>query len=393
MKTPRIVRAVGHIDDDLIAEAQNANEQPKRHPWLKFGSIAACLAVVVIAGAAFLPSLLGNEKNGKTDGRYKAHHIQSAETAILWPWEYLTVSEKYTALTMDGITYRSHGRPISEEILGDLIGTYSVTGYDNIDGRTYTEDFEVYRMKYADKSQFVAVKMDESYYVFKKDAYAPPKTLGELFTLADLPNAVELRRFSQNGDAPSEKHFVLSGDDAIWEILSECKDAPFVEDIAWTVHGRNYYSFTITSETLGVYKVAMYITEDGYLWTNAFDYQYLFHIGEDAAGRIMQYAKEHSTETEYEPYQKSIVGKVTEITDEHILVDDSVLCKNPEDGITYRVLLNDLRISRYIDHGIVKVGSTVQVTYEDEIYHDNTINSAVSVSTAVISDGDVLIPE
>ncbi|HJJ64667.1 MAG TPA: hypothetical protein O0X09_05825 [Methanocorpusculum sp.] len=42
---------------------------------------------------------------------------------------------------------------------------------------------------------------------------------------------------------------------------------------------------------------------------------------------------------------------------------------------------------------IVKVGSTVQVTYEDEIYHDNTTNSAVSVSTAIISDGDVLIPE
>ena len=54
----------------------------------------------------------------------------------------------------------------------------------------------------------------------------------------------------------------------------------------WVAHDREYYSFTITSETLGVYKVAMYVTVDGYLWTNAFNYQYLFNIGEDAAGSL-----------------------------------------------------------------------------------------------------------
>ena len=97
----------------------------------------------------------------------------------------------------------------------------------------------------------------------------------------------------------------------------------------WVAHDREYYSFTITSETLGVYKVAMYVTVDGYLWTNAFNYQYLFNIGEDAASKIIKYAKENSTEAEYEPYQNTIVGKITEITDEYILLDDSILCANP----------------------------------------------------------------
>lgn len=44
----------------------------------------------------------------------------------------------------------------------------------------------------------------------------------------------------------------------------------------------------------------MYVTVDGYLWTNAFNYQYLFNIGEDAASKIIKYAKENSTEAEYE---------------------------------------------------------------------------------------------
>ena len=152
-------------------------------------------------------------------------------------------------------------------------------------------------------------------------------------------------------------------------------------------------SFTITSETLGVYKVAMYVTVDGYLWTNAFNYQYLFNIGEDAASKIIKYAKENSTEAEYEPYQNTIVGKITEITDEYILLDDSILCANPDDGITYKILLNDLRISRYAESGAIRVGENVQITYEGEIDESNTIDSAISASDVVISGGDVLIPE
>ena len=79
-----------------------------------------------------------------------------------------------------------------------------------------------------------------------------------------------------SGDGPDDKHYELNSDDYIWSVLTECNDAAFVEDDKWMVHDREYLSFTITSEVLGVYRVAMYVTEDGYLWTNAFSYQYLF---------------------------------------------------------------------------------------------------------------------
>ena len=235
--------------------------------------------------------------------------------------------------------------------------------------------------------------MEGTCYTFKRDKYEPPHTLGERFELVDLSNAIELNRFSVNGDSPNKKHYTLSNDDYVWEVLAGCENAPFVEDEKWVAHDREYYSFTITSETLGVYKVAMYVTADGYLWTNAFNYQYLFNIGEDAAGKIIKYAKENSTEAEYEPYFNTIVGKITEITDEYILLDDSVLCTNPDDGITYKILLNDLRISRYAESGAVRVGENVQITFEGEIHESNTIDSAISASDVVISGGDVLIPE
>lgn len=248
-------------------------------------------------------------------------------------------------------------------------------------------------MKDIAQSQFIAVKMEDSYYVFQNDEYAPPNTLGELMDAVNLSEVVELQRFSEGDNTPDSKRFALSSDDYVWEVLSECRNAPFVEDQTWTAGDRSYLSFAITSEALGVYKVALYVTEDGYLWTNAFNYQYLFNIGEDAASKIIKYAKENSTEAEYEPYQNTIVGKITEITDEYILLDDSILCANPDDGITYKILLNDLRISRYAESGAIRVGENVQITYEGEIDESNTIDSAISASDVVISGGDVLIPE
>ena len=176
-----------------------------------------------------------------------------------------------------------------------------------------------------------------------------------------------------------------------------CRDAAFMERDPetndWSVYGRQYLSFTVTSETLGVYKVVMYITKDGYLWTNAFAYGYLFNIGEVAAGKIIEYAKENSTKAEYEPYQDAIVGKIVEITDGYILIDDTVLCNNPSDGTTYKVLLNDLRISRYVDYSIIKVGNTVQIAYEGKINQANTIDSAISASHVTILGEDAVILE
>ena len=391
MKTPRTANVVGHIDDDLITAAAECKKKTKHSPWLKWGSIAACFAFLVIAGTAILPSLFGGD--GGTTNKYK-DFIQAGESAIIWPWEYQTVYEKYTELKFDGIEYLGRGREVSASHVGEIIGNHTVVGYDEINsGKKYTKEFEVYKLKDAAQSQFVAVKMEGKYYVFKNDKYAPPSTLGELFDLVDLPKVIELNEFFENGDGPNKTHYVLNNDDYVWEVLVGCKNADFVEDDKWTVHKREHLSFTVTSETLGVYRVAMYVTADGYLWTNAFSYQYLFNIGEDAAGKIIKYAKENSAEAEYKPYQNRIVGKVVEVTDEYIVIDDTVLCNNTSDGTTYKVLLNDLRISRYVDHEIIKVGSTVQITFEGEIDEANIIDSAVSASNVKISGGDVLIPE
>lgn len=393
MKIPKITNAVGHIDDELIADAAESCKGTKRSPLFRAGIIAACLAVLIIACAVMLPFM---RRTVKVTSKYKNVNITTSEYAIVWPWEFLAEDEKYTTIEIDGVKY-SKCREVSDYLVGDMIDTYTATGYDGITNKKHTSDFEVYGLKNIPQSQFTAVKIEGAYYVFKNSEYNPPKVLGELFDNFNLniERFTELTIFSEHGGNTDGAQFLLSDDSYIWGILSGCKDAEFIENKK-PVFDKEYLSFTVNSEALGIYNRAMYITSDGYLWTNMFDWSYAFDIGEDTAQKIIKYSKENSLITTYNPLEKpAVTGKIVEITDKYLLLDDSVLCKNEADGETYKILLNNIRISRYVDYGVIHAGDLVRISYEGYICkeNENKINSAYSVSKVVISNGEVLIPE
>ena len=60
MKTPRIVNAVGHIDDDLVSGATRA-KTVKKNAWLKWGSIAACFAIMLMSAVVAVPMMFGGD--------------------------------------------------------------------------------------------------------------------------------------------------------------------------------------------------------------------------------------------------------------------------------------------------------------------------------------------
>ncbi len=402
MKTPRMVRTLEHLDNQLIEDAAlssnrtllpDSSSRRSRNRWI---ALAASLAVLAIAAAIVLPILSNRQK---TAGHYKDYHYVLAETLIVWPWEALTPVEQYTSLTLNGVEYDSRGSGISgnlsEALLSDQIGEYTLTGYDWTTDQTHTKDCPVYQILHVDPSQAVAVEIDGTFCVFRSSLYDPPATLGELFEAADLSEIIELSRFSENGDGPDTAHFMLEDDDPIWETLKRCQDAPFLDDQSWVVQGRSYLSFTVTSEALGIYKKALYITEDGYLWTNAFEWMYLYDIGEEAASEIITYARANAEEAEYEPYTQTLVGQITEITDEYILVDDSLLCRSAKDGLTYRIPMDDVRIMRYVTYCELQVGDFVLVSYLGQIDSENanTISGVLSLQKAYLYGDGIDIPE
>lgn len=61
MKEERILILLNQVDEKYIKEAAPLNESNKKKNWLKWGSMAACLAVVMVTAFSFLPNYLNQQ--------------------------------------------------------------------------------------------------------------------------------------------------------------------------------------------------------------------------------------------------------------------------------------------------------------------------------------------
>ena len=397
MKIPKIINAVGLIDDDLIAAALVTSEvsvSKRKRPFVKWAVLAASLAVVILAGAIVLPMMLGGDdvlpqsnRNtvlfGDLERNYKTQNAIGEEIAIDWPDKYLSAVEKHSRIIWSFKEYSTMQMPVATEHLGDKLGNYL--------------GFEVRKIKGIDPEHAIALRIEDVYYNYRcyQGFDKIPATLGELFDLYNLSEVMELDRFTEH-ERREETYYALTDDDYIIEVLSSCRDAKLYADgDRWEMRDE-YLSFTMTSDALGVYKKAMYITKDGYLWTNMFEYAYIYEIGTEAAGKIIDYAIANSTEKEtYEPYEYRLAGTLTKIEDGYAYIDDSVMCVDPDEGMVFRVSMEDIRIRRCIEYAGVGEGDFVVVTFRGgiDLEDGNLILDARSIEEAYLSDGGAVVPE
>jgi len=397
MKTPRISEAIGNLPEDLVSGAVTYKRTNKKKAFIKWGSIAACFMVMVMAAALIVPMFLGGDpiSIGGIDRDYKGV-ISGSEGDIEFPWEYKLTYEKYYTVKYNGNEYRTRARAINESLLGEVLGTCTAQGVDSYTDKTYTETFDVRKINGVSEEKMIAVGMDNEYYVYFNDEVKCPATFGELLDAYNLSETLPLIKFSVNEGYKEKGYYQITDDEYIWQVLSECRNAEFyAENDKWSRGDRNYLSFTATSEELGVYKKVFYITEDGYVSTNVFNYSYVYYIGEDAANKIITHAKSNATEAEREQYEYTIAGTITEIGDGYVLIDDTVLCKDKNDGMVFKILTEDLIIRRYLECTDIKVGDTVAVKFQTEIVlgEDNTVGGAISMYKGKVTDSGMAVPE
>lgn len=385
MTDRELLQTIGEMDDRFIEEA--APVRRKKHKWYPWAAAAACL--VLIAGLLAYSLLDGKPDVPAANGRYKYTFTQREAAALVLRWEDRILSERYLEMDFNGVSYGNRGQAIAPSLVGERLGTCDAKGYDHYSEQIYHQEFAVHSIQGIKQEKLVAVCMEGTYYVFRQDGYAPEANLGQLMEVYNLVEVLPLEQFSYH-NGREKGYYKLSDDSYIWQILQECDDAPAVEDAGFT-GGEHYISFTATSEALGIYKRVFYITADGYVKTNILDYGYMYHIGEEAAGRIISYAMEHSTETEPEPYTNFVAGTITEIGDGYILVNDAILCWNEADGMEFQVLTEDPVFSRWLKYHDFQVGDVVYIEYRGDMEEGNVIPGAYSIDEAIIHDGDVLI--
>lgn len=140
MKEKRLLKALGQVDADYIEEASPA-QQTKKPGWLKWGAMAACLAMVIIAGS-LIPRIIPDTTgpNGgeivlevrdlkiyylSENGTIENENVELSCTPenIFYEWAALN---NISGVTFVGCVYDDNG---SEQIQGEMVehtsGSYS----------------------------------------------------------------------------------------------------------------------------------------------------------------------------------------------------------------------------------------------------------------------------
>ncbi len=403
MRKKKLSEIMNHIDVDYIEEVALYKREAKIHcrfRRLKWVGMAVCLAIAVLVGALLIPRIWDG-KNEKEHERlitladmkrpYKEVQIYTDDLGIIWPYEYVHLAGRCGFMNFQGRTYvKSRGLP-DQSMIGNVIGTAESEVYE---GNVFdfhaigTQNFDVYKVKGISKENFIVVKIEDKFCLYQNTEYNFPNTFGDLIKVYNLTDNLEFNRFNVCEKYTEKGYFSLEDDYYIWKILSKCKKVTLTDDAKWDHGKRNYLSFTVTMEELGVYKNVFYVTEDGYIWTNMFEFGMLFEIGEDAANKIILYATEHGVEIDEEPYLYSLAGTITEYGNDYILVNDSVLCENPEDGITFKLSIGEIMVRRYIEYLKMEVGDFVMVEYQYGIdtNAENEVKGVVDLHLAYLRE-------
>ena len=93
--------------------------------------------------------------------------------------------------------------------------------------------------------------------------------------------------------------------------------------------------------------------------------------------------------TEREPFEYRIAGKLKAIEDDYVLIDDSVMCLFPFEGMVLKVPTDSIHIRRLTELEGVGLGDIVVVTFRGDIDVDNenTINGVVSLEKGRLTRG------
>lgn len=323
------------------------------------------------------------------------------ETAIVFPWNERESYEKYTTVIWNGEEYNSrssYGDEVYANQIGEKLGDAECIGYDMIEDKSYSIECEAFEILGVDSARIVAVKYEgyDGYYAFMNDEYNMPATLGELIDRLDLTNNIKLNSFYYDSDGDRrDEHYALNNEasDQLWEIIKGCSSAPALADDTanWS---ESRVSFAINSSALGVYNLSFSFNENGCLTTNIENYGYTYNLGKEAIDEIVNFAIKNRLVILL-PEKQYIVGTVTEIGEDYIKVDDSVMMKNPEEGIEFTVYANRRnKLGSFIKIDYFKVGDTVRVEHSylpKDSYTE--IKDSLSINECIITDnGQVLIP-
>ncbi len=404
-----LLESIDMIDESIIDEVQFIKKNKFKN---RYFPICACIIFVVVFSMSAI--ILWDINKTKEDSLIvdvdqcffwsdtrERNDIQyyNNEAAYILPWENQPIYSKYYYITYNNKTYSSRVSGskgiISVDYVEKEFGDFNAIGFDEYSEKYYETQCKVYKIKNVIEEKYVAVKFEgySEYYVYGLNEYVPFDTLGEMISKLSLSENCQLSKFYYH-DEEDTTPYLISEENGIevWKIIEEYSNSKLISDYP-DIFTNKKISFSLNSNVLGINNMTMAFNSEGYLWTNAENYKYVFHIGEEAVNKIMQYAL--SQKIYYtEDYFKPIAGVIKEIGDSYFIIDDSIFMKNADEGIKFTVNVNNAYLASLLNSGYINVGDEILIRHEGIDKNDNTvINSVISVEHITIKDNDYFIEE
>ncbi len=393
MNTDDIIDALNEVDDTCI---KNAREPKKKRNykalWISAGAVAACLAAALL-----LPHISHRIQHdalcdcpdhkitptpavGANRWDYKSFGLVTRDSMIHFGRDCQTIAKQFPFVTYNDTEYylrRSYydeDMKVSASLIGEKLTDYTAKVCEYETGITHTVECTLYAIAGVDPARFLAVqyageKNADDYYVFHQNEFNPPATLGEFISSLNLTETLPLIKFSYSTydyttrERTSESYGLsLEDSKVVWDMISKYASVGTRTGEEYG-YANNRIGFSATSEALGLYNRSFALGADGYLSTNIDDYGYDFYLGEEAVTEIREYILSHKIDAPKDSIE-SIYGVVTEIGEDYLKIDDTILMKNPENGLEFTVYAHDnTTIKSYIMSGQLEVGDHIKILH------------------------------
>ena len=206
--------------------------------------------------------------------------------------------------------------------------------------------------------------VDGDYYTDIYHSRMACETVSEMEAL--IHKILQYEQYTMPDPSYLDNVLLIAGADSYWNPVVGKPTIQYASNYYFNEeHGyeNNRISFSATSEALGLYNRSFALVADGYLSTNIDDYGYDFYLGEEAVAEIRGYILAHKIEAPKDSIE-SIYGVVTEIGEDYLKIDDTILMKNPENGLTFTVYAHDnTTIKSYIMSGTLKIGDHIEILH------------------------------
>ncbi|NLN82299.1 MAG: hypothetical protein GX136_07140, partial [Clostridiales bacterium] len=251
------------------------------------------------------------QKNNNGDNAPTTHKetqkTDKNETAVIPPWNELTITEKFRGINYNGIEYSSSSKDeINEKDIGKLLLNTTVTGYDNSlsEPKEYSIRCSIYALNKILPDCAIAVKFEgqDKYYPYLNVFYVP-KTLGSFINDLNLRENLEFNNiieysFIQKNELITMK-YTLPSTDNIWDMLLSdvnLKNAELENELELKDTGLDLMSCSINVKKIGIKNISLAVTENGYLTSNIFS-SATFYIGKEKVDAFVDYVIKNGTGT------------------------------------------------------------------------------------------------